>query len=185
MSDANTLLRPETVESLTYMIELKGRPNYFTSRDDQRPTTGGGEEGQKYILSTVTEEEESAAILEWGIRYRNWAWRIFLAIIKWGKGAHGFSALGDPYSMCIIAITNIWVPPRQMNRMDTFVIAETFKYCLIAFSPPGTVRLDQTVFNTEAHPLPVIPDGGSCGRVARHKRRSSQNVTVEPAEATA
>ncbi|CEM27776.1 unnamed protein product [Vitrella brassicaformis CCMP3155] len=167
MSQRNTLLRPETVESLAYMIELQGRPHYFTQDRQAKAATSDASGQKEYIFSTVTEEEESAAVREWGVRYRNWTWKIFLAMIKWAKGAHGFSALADPYA----------VPPRQTNTMESFVIAETFKYFLIAFSPPSTVRLDKLVFNTEAHPLPVLPDGGKCGRVARHKRRSQQTVS--------
>ena len=37
--------------------------------------------------------------------------------------------------------------------MESFVLAETFKYFYLLFAPPETLDLDKVVFNTEAHPL--------------------------------
>jgi len=49
------------------------------------------------------------------------------------------------------------------DRTETFFFAETIKYLYLIFQPPGVpakVDIDQWVFNTEAHPLP-IPKAGS------------------------
>ena len=42
---------------------------------------------------------------------------------------------------------------RQKDRMESFVLAETFKYYYLLFAPPATLDFDAVTFNTEAHPL--------------------------------
>ncbi len=40
--------------------------------------------------------------------------------------------------------------------MESFFITETLKYLFLLFSDdPDILRLDEWVFNTEAHPLPI------------------------------
>lgn len=42
------------------------------------------------------------------------------------------------------------------NKMESFWLAETLKYFYLLFEDdPNVLPLDQWVFNTEAHPLPV------------------------------
>lgn len=41
--------------------------------------------------------------------------------------------------------------------MQSFFLAETLKYLYLLFSPPSVISLDEWVFNTEAHPLKIIP----------------------------
>ena len=50
------------------------------------------------------------------------------------------------------------VPPTLRNKMESFWPAETLKYLylLLDDSKPELLPLDQFVFNTEAHPLPII-----------------------------
>ena len=45
------------------------------------------------------------------------------------------------------------VPPPLDDTMQTFILAETFKYLYLLYSPSDVLPLDQYVFNTEAHPL--------------------------------
>lgn len=45
------------------------------------------------------------------------------------------------------------VTKEQADDMESFVLAETFKYFYLLFAPPSTIDLDKEVFNTEAHPL--------------------------------
>jgi len=45
------------------------------------------------------------------------------------------------------------VSKQQRDEMESFVLAETFKYFYLLFAPPGTLDFDNIVFNTEAHPL--------------------------------
>ena len=50
------------------------------------------------------------------------------------------------------------VPPTLRDKMESFWPAETLKYLylLLDESKPELLPLDQFVFNTEAHPLPII-----------------------------
>lgn len=49
------------------------------------------------------------------------------------------------------------MPPPKRDKMESFFLAETLKYLylLLDDSQPDLVPLDQYVFNTEAHPLPI------------------------------
>ncbi|RLN90453.1 hypothetical protein BBJ28_00001292 [Nothophytophthora sp. Chile5] len=53
---------------------------------------------------------------------------------------------------------NVWlgVPTTKDGTMESFFIAETLKYLYLLFSDDDLLPLDQIVFNTEAHPFPVI-----------------------------
>ena len=48
-------------------------------------------------------------------------------------------------------------PPPQRDKMESFFLAETLKYLFLLLddSKPDILPLDQYVFNTEAHALPV------------------------------
>ena len=41
------------------------------------------------------------------------------------------------------------------NRMESFLVSETFKYLFLMFSEDDVLPLDEFVFNTEAHAFPV------------------------------
>lgn len=43
------------------------------------------------------------------------------------------------------------------NKMQTFFLAETLKYLYLLFSPSSVISLDEWVFNTEAHPIRIVP----------------------------
>jgi hypothetical protein len=45
------------------------------------------------------------------------------------------------------------ITKQQKDRMESFVLAETFKYYWLLFAPRDAFDLDAVVFNTEAHPL--------------------------------
>ena len=47
------------------------------------------------------------------------------------------------------------VPPPQDDKQESFWLAETLKYLFLLFSDSDSIRLDEWVFNTEAHPLPI------------------------------
>jgi mannosyl-oligosaccharide alpha-1,2-mannosidase len=57
----------------------------------------------------------------------------------------GFSGIRDVYS------NN---PPKD-DVQQSFFLAETLKYLYLLFSDDSVIPLDQWVFNTEAHPLPI------------------------------
>lgn len=57
--------------------------------------------------------------------------------------------------MLDIPVLRQWsLPP---DRMDSFVLAETFKYLYLLFAKPSDliIDLDQFIFTTEAHLLPL------------------------------
>jgi mannosidase alpha-like ER degradation enhancer 2 len=45
------------------------------------------------------------------------------------------------------------VGKEKTDSMQSFLFAETFKYFYLLFSPPRTLRFNQIIFNTEAHPI--------------------------------
>ena len=48
------------------------------------------------------------------------------------------------------------MPPIPGDKMESFWLAETLKYFYLLFSDdPDLIPLDEFVFNTEAHPLPI------------------------------
>ena len=49
------------------------------------------------------------------------------------------------------------ISKQQKDSMESFVLAETFKYYWLLFAPRDALDLDQVVFNTEAHPLRRVP----------------------------
>lgn len=80
-------------------------------------------------------------------RYREWGWQIFQAFEKYTKvDSGGYSSLDDVTSL----------PPRRRDKMETFFLGETLKYLYLLFDESNTLPLDKYVFNTEAHPLPVM-----------------------------
>ena len=49
---------------------------------------------------------------------------------------------------------------RPKDMMESFFLGETLKYLYLLFGDVDKqeINLDQWVFNTEAHPLPIYPD---------------------------
>ncbi|XP_062310203.1 mannosidase, alpha, class 1B, member 1b [Osmerus eperlanus] len=81
-------------------------------------------------------------------KYRDWGWEILQSFNKYTKVSTG------GYT----SINNVRDPdytsPR--DKMESFFLGETLKYFYLLFSDdPNLLSLDQYVFNTEAHPLPI------------------------------
>ncbi|XP_076902856.1 mannosyl-oligosaccharide 1,2-alpha-mannosidase MNS3-like isoform X2 [Bidens hawaiensis] len=90
-----------------------------------------------FILYRITEDS----------KYREWGWSIFEAFEKYTKvDSGGYSSLDD--------VTVI--PPRRRDKMETFFLGETLKYLYLLFSDSNVIPLTEFVFNTEAHPIPII-----------------------------
>ncbi|XP_060248961.1 mannosyl-oligosaccharide 1,2-alpha-mannosidase IB isoform X2 [Meriones unguiculatus] len=79
-------------------------------------------------------------------RYRQWGWEAALAIEKYCRVSGGFSGVKDVYSPV----------PTHDDVQQSFFLAETLKYLYLLFSGDDLLPLDHWVFNTEAHPLPVL-----------------------------
>ncbi|XP_036873686.1 mannosyl-oligosaccharide 1,2-alpha-mannosidase IC isoform X2 [Manis javanica] len=77
--------------------------------------------------------------------YREWGWEVVMALEKYCRTEAGFSGIQDVYNSI----------PNHDNKQQTFFLAETLKYLYLLFSEDDTLSLEDWVFNTEAHPLPV------------------------------
>eukprot|EP00798_Chlamydomonas_sp_ICE-L_P014757 gene14757-20806_t len=79
--------------------------------------------------------------------YREWGWNMFRAFEMFCKlPTGGYSTMSNVRSF----------PPNTADKMESFWLAETLKYFYLLFSDdPNEIPLDEYVFNTEAHPLPV------------------------------
>ncbi|CDS13087.1 hypothetical protein LRAMOSA05271 [Lichtheimia ramosa] len=77
--------------------------------------------------------------------YQEYGWEIFQAIEQYCKTEAAYAS-----------IVNVEMARRgtnQLDSMESFLFAETFKYLYLLFSPGNVISLDEYVFNTEAHPL--------------------------------
>lgn len=70
---------------------------------------------------------------------------------------------------------------KRIDKMESFWLGETLKYMYLLFSDdPSLLPAECFVFNTEAHPLPVMPGGTSGGL-----RRCVERVVAENVETLA
>jgi len=78
-------------------------------------------------------------------KYREWGWEAVQALQKhcWTPG--GYSG-----------IKNVYMEDSQKDDVQqSFFLAETLKYLYLLFSDDSLLSLDEWVFNTEGHPLPI------------------------------
>jgi glycosyl hydrolase family 47 len=73
--------------------------------------------------------------------YRRMGEEMFGDFVKYCRADSGYAALADV------------VTKQQLDEMQSFALAETFKYFYLLFAPPETLQFDKVIFNTEAHPL--------------------------------
>jgi ER degradation enhancer, mannosidase alpha-like 2 len=84
-----------------------------------------------YYLYHFTDDQE----------YRRMGEKMFDDFVKYCRADAGYAALADVISK------------QQLDEMESFILAETFKYFYLLFAPPETLQFDKVIFNTEAHPL--------------------------------
>ena len=73
--------------------------------------------------------------------YRRIGKKMLDDFVKYCRTDSGYAALADVISK------------QQLDEMQSFVMAETFKYFYLLFAPPEALQFDTVIFNTEAHPL--------------------------------
>lgn len=78
-------------------------------------------------------------------KYRDWGWDAVQALEKHCRTPNGYSGLKNVYL----------TEPQKDDVQQSFFLAETLKYLYLLFSDDSLLPLDDWVFNTEAHPLPV------------------------------
>jgi mannosidase alpha-like ER degradation enhancer 2 len=67
--------------------------------------------------------------------------KLFEDFVKHCRTEAGYAAIKDVRTM------------QQADDMESFVLAETFKYFYLLFAPASTLDMEHVVLNTEAHPL--------------------------------
>ena len=81
--------------------------------------------------------------------YRDWGKDIFKAFEKYTRLPVAYASIDNVNNVNHVG---------YKDKMETFYLAETLKYLYMLFSDnPKLFALDEFVFNTEAHPLPVFP----------------------------
>ncbi|XP_053693577.1 mannosyl-oligosaccharide alpha-1,2-mannosidase IA isoform X2 [Sabethes cyaneus] len=103
--------------------------------------------GEKYYI--LRPETFESYFVMWRLthdqKYRDWGWDAVQALEKHCRTPNGFSGLKNVY------LTD----PQKDDVQQSFFLAETLKYLYLLFSDDSLLPLDDWVFNTEAHPLPV------------------------------
>ncbi|KAF2201060.1 seven-hairpin glycosidase [Delitschia confertaspora ATCC 74209] len=84
------------------------------------------------------------------LRYRDWAWEMWVAIEKYCKTDYGFAGLRD------VGKVEEMGGHRWIDEQQSFWGAETLKYMWLVFSDTKVADLDQWVFSTEGHLFRMI-----------------------------
>ena len=74
-------------------------------------------------------------------RYQAMSSRFLKDLLRCAKTEVGYAALSN-VATC-----------KQVDRMESYFLAETLKYLYLTFAPRVTLDLNKVVFNTEAHPI--------------------------------
>ncbi|KAJ1883104.1 mannosyl-oligosaccharide alpha-1,2-mannosidase [Coemansia sp. RSA 1722] len=143
-------LSPEAVY-LRSADRTTGTETSFNSTFRSAQPTGDvfvNERDAYYILRPETVE---SFLILWRItgerKWREYGWRVFEAIERWTKLRSGaYTSAHDVLK----------VPPPLEDKMHTFFVSETLKYFYLLFGDADAVPLTRYVFNTEAHPLPLL-----------------------------
>uniref|UniRef100_A0A1A7Y3I6 alpha-1,2-Mannosidase n=1 Tax=Iconisemion striatum TaxID=60296 RepID=A0A1A7Y3I6_9TELE len=79
-------------------------------------------------------------------KYRDWGWEAVEALEQHCRVESGFSGIRDVYTMTV----------SHDNMQQSFFLSETLKYLYLLFSDDDLLPFEDWVFNTEAHPLPIV-----------------------------
>ncbi|XP_074539849.1 mannosyl-oligosaccharide 1,2-alpha-mannosidase IA isoform X2 [Halichoeres trimaculatus] len=79
-------------------------------------------------------------------KYREWGWEAVEALEQHCRAESGFSGIRDVYTTTV----------SHDNMQQSFFLSETLKYLYLLFSDDDLLPLEDWVFNTEAHPLPIV-----------------------------
>lgn len=125
----NTRIGPESFRFSEQLEAKASRPNekYYILRPETFESY--------FVMWRLTKDQ----------KYRDWAWDAVQALEKHCRVESGYSGLKNVYDENGV----------KDDVQQSFVFAETFKYLYLIFSEDDLMPLDQWVFNTEAHPLPI------------------------------
>ncbi|KYO18921.1 mannosyl-oligosaccharide 1,2-alpha-mannosidase IB [Alligator mississippiensis] len=79
-------------------------------------------------------------------KYRQWGWEAVEALEQYCRVDGGYSGIRDVYSN----------HQSHDDVQQSFFLSETLKYLYLLFSEDDLLPFEHWVFNTEAHPLPVL-----------------------------
>mmetsp|Transcript_17976 Transcript_17976/g.31456 ORF Transcript_17976/g.31456 Transcript_17976/m.31456 type:complete len:414 (-) Transcript_17976:50-1291(-) len=126
-------LSPEGVQFHVGQSGFSNGGAYYISRPETVETL--------MYLYRITEEE----------KYRDMGAEILTAMDEKTRADNGFSGVKDVSRADVVLD----------NTMQTFLLAETFKYLYLLYSDETTIPLDKFVFNTEAHTLKIPSENDS------------------------
>src|SRR5439155_10361388 len=95
-------------------------------------------------------------------QYRKMGEGLFNNLVRYCRADAGYASLADVTTK------------QKQDEMESFVLAETFKYFYLLFASPKTLDFDKVVFNTEAHPLQRT----WCARRREETPRQSEAATI-------
>ncbi|EKM81658.1 hypothetical protein AGABI1DRAFT_54540 [Agaricus bisporus var. burnettii JB137-S8] len=125
-------------------------PVSFTEKQRLKGEVNGRDYYVKKPMYLLRPETVESLYLLWKTtgdwRWRARGWAIFEAIEKEAKTSRGYANLQ------FVERT----PGSLQNSMPSYFLAETLKYLYLMFKEENLIPLDQWVFNTEAHPLPIF-----------------------------
>uniref|UniRef100_A0A7N4Q0W7 alpha-1,2-Mannosidase n=1 Tax=Sarcophilus harrisii TaxID=9305 RepID=A0A7N4Q0W7_SARHA len=133
----------KTFPILTFYTKLG--PEVFWFDFGSEATTSSPSESYYILRPEVVESYMYMWRLTHDPKYRQWGWEVVEALEKYCRTETGFSGIRNVYTMF----------PEHDNMQQSFFLAETLKYLYLLFSEDDLLSLEDWVFNTEAHPLPV------------------------------
>jgi len=108
-----------------------------------------GYEASNFLRPETVESMHLMRDITGDAHYVDKAWDIYK---KWEK----FSFVESGGYACLQGVKQ--PIPTKDDKMESFFISESLKYLMMSFDPkPDKDFLKKWVFNTEAHPLPIIP----------------------------
>jgi mannosyl-oligosaccharide alpha-1,2-mannosidase len=117
---------------------------YFTEKEEAVALN----DGEKYYI--LRPEVIESYFYLWRLtheqKYRDYAWSAAQAIGRYCRTENGFSGIRN--------VTDI--KSTKDDVQQSFFLAETLKYLYLIFSTDDFISFDEWVFNTEAHPLPIL-----------------------------
>ncbi|XP_044524668.1 mannosyl-oligosaccharide 1,2-alpha-mannosidase IC [Gracilinanus agilis] len=125
--------------------ETKLGPEVFWFDFGSEATTSSPSESYYILRPEVVESYMYMWRLTHDPKYRQWGWEVVEALEKYCRIETGFSGIRNVYTTF----------PEHDNMQQSFFLAETLKYLYLLFSEDDLLSLEDWVFNTEAHPLPV------------------------------
>lgn len=79
------------------------------------------------------------------VKYREWGWEFVKALERYCRTPNGYSGVKNVYD----------INTDKDDIQQSYFFAETLKYLYLLYSDVSLLSLDQWVFNTEGHPLPI------------------------------